>query len=202
MYFNDEKNNTSLDKELSDKTIMTKLKENLKKIIIGIILLLLLIIAIIFIVRMFKNRITFKLNGDNPIELSVGETFVDPGYIATDRKGTDISNDVQIVGNVDTTQKGTYKITYTLRNKKLTRVVNVGETIINLDGQEIIYLKLNEKYTEPGYTCIDSIDGDITDKVKVTNDIDSSKKGAYKVIYEVTNSKNITTTKSRVIIIE
>lgn len=207
MYFNDEKNNTSIDKELKDKTILSTLKKNIKKIIIILLVLILLIGLIFVIIGLFKNRITFKLNGDIYIKLTRGEEYVEPGYIATDKNGLDISNEVITAGEIDTSKVGLYHITYKLRNKKIQRTIRIvepeaGKTAINLKGEETIYLNIGQKYEEPGYICIDSIDGDITDKVNVTNDIDTSKTGLYKVTYTVTNSTNITTTVNRVVIVK
>lgn len=207
MYFNDEKNNTSIDKELSNKTIFSSLKNNIKRIIIIAVSIIILIILLFLIISLFKNRINFKLLGDRYIQLTEGSDFVDPGYIATTKNGEDISDEVTIQSNLDSDEIGTYQIIYRLRNKTLQRTIRVieneaGKISIHLKGDDIIYIPINGIYDEPGYTCIDSIDGDITDKVIVTNTIDNEELGAYKVIYTVTNSTNITTTVSRVVIVK
>lgn len=62
--------------------------------------------------------------------------------------------------------------------------------IIELNGNNIITIKMNEEYEEPGYRALDSKDGNITKKVKVINNINYSVPGTYEVIYEVTNSRN------------
>lgn len=203
MYFNDGKNNTSIDKELGEKTILSILKRNLKKIIIFGIILLIIILLIIWFIKFLNNRVTFKLLGDSYITLNTGEEYIEPGYIATNNKGVDISNQVITSGTVDTSIPKLYEIIYRLNNKKLSRKVKVIDNpVITLEGDEIVYLSLDEEYKEPGYTCIDSIDGDITSKVLVTNDINISKRGAYKVIYTVTNSANITATTTRIVVIK
>lgn len=60
---------------------------------------------------------------------------------------------------------------------------------IELIGNNIINLKMNEDYIEPGYKATDSEDGDITKKVTVTNNINYDIPGTYEIMYEVTNSK-------------
>lgn len=60
---------------------------------------------------------------------------------------------------------------------------------LNLVGDNIIYLKIGEEYSEPGYEAKDSLDGNITKQVKVTNNINYDIPGTYEVIYSVTNSQ-------------
>lgn len=72
---------------------------------------------------------------------------------------------------------------------------------INLIGDKTIKLKLNEEYKEIGYTS-KYFNEDLTSKVKVTNNIDTSKVGSYSVTYKVKSSKSfLTTTVSRNIIV-
>ncbi|MGL6186372.1 MAG: glycosyl hydrolase family 18 protein [Clostridium chrysemydis] len=50
-----------------------------------------------------------------------------------------------------------------------------------------------------GVTASDKEDGDLTSKIKVTGSVDNSKLGDYTITYSVTDSKNETTTQTRVI---
>ena len=56
---------------------------------------------------------------------------------------------------------------------------------ITLSGDETIYLYRNEEYIEPGFGAKDSKGNDITDKVKVENNIDITKSGEYEVKYSI-----------------
>lgn len=62
---------------------------------------------------------------------------------------------------------------------------------ITLKGNKIITINLNENYKEIGYKAFDTKDGDITNKVKIKNNVDSSKEGSYEIIYSVKNSDGI-----------
>ena len=64
-----------------------------------------------------------------------------------------------------------------------------------------MYLEVGEKYTEPGYRVYDSVDQNLTEKVKVTSSVDTSKIGTYQVMYSVVNSRNKTTNVKRTIIV-
>jgi len=60
---------------------------------------------------------------------------------------------------------------------------------ITLKGDNIIYIKTNKKYIEPGYKASDELDGDITDKVEIENNINYDIPGTYEIIYRVENSR-------------
>ena len=73
---------------------------------------------------------------------------------------------------------------------------------IELKGNNIINIKINEEYKEPGYKALDFKDGNITDKVKIKNNIDYNSPGTYEITYEVTNSQNKTFSIKRYVNIE
>jgi len=53
-----------------------------------------------------------SLKGKQFIQLSVGQTFVEPGYLSIDQDGSDLNDSVQILGSVNINQKGIQEITY------------------------------------------------------------------------------------------
>src|SRR5699024_1472138 len=53
------------------------------------------------------------LNNDTPIELEVGETYEEPGATAEDNVDGDLTDDIEITGDVNTNKVGDYTITYT-----------------------------------------------------------------------------------------
>lgn len=59
--------------------------------------------------------------------------------------------------------------------------------IINLKGQESLFITLNSQYLEEGYIAMDNCDEDLTDKVRIIGDVDTSKPGVYNLTYEVTD---------------
>lgn len=70
---------------------------------------------------------------------------------------------------------------------------------ITLTGNHIITLNIGEKYNEIGYEATDEKDGNITQNVKIENNIDYNKPGTYEIIYTVTNSQNNTISEKRFI---
>ena len=141
-----------------------------------------------------ENNYYFRLNGALELTLYVGEEYVESGFEARDFQNIDVSNDVLITGNVDTSKAGTYKITYSLvieqeNSITLTRTINVVERdpddiAIRLNGSEIFFLPINALYKEQGAVAFLE-DVDISEDIKITNNINNKQIGIYEVIYEV-----------------
>ena len=70
-----------------------------------------------------------------------------------------------------------------------------------LKGPTTVYFEVGGKYSEPGYSAIDKLDGDISNKVEIDGDIDFNKSGTYSIQYKVTDSNGYTTKISRKVVI-
>jgi len=73
-----------------------------------------------------------SLLGDNPYVVYQGTEYREPGYKAQDNADGDITDRVQVSGNVDVNQPGEYTLTYTVRdnagnNSSANRIVRVLE---------------------------------------------------------------------------
>ncbi|MGI6434174.1 MAG: fibronectin type III domain-containing protein [Syntrophomonadaceae bacterium] len=143
------------------------------------------------------------LLGEAIMNLTVGDTFTEPGYTATDDVDGDITDNVAVGGDrVDTNIVGTYTITYNVIDAagnaapEVSRMVNVtaGELdttapVITLLGDTVIDLTVGDTFIEPGYTATDDVDGDITDNVAVGGDtVDTSRTGTYTITYNVSDA--------------
>jgi len=204
MYFNDSKEDTNIDAEFEDRKIFDFNKLKISLIIVFAIIILIIIIVII---NNNKNKYFITLKGESEITIYEGSTYEEPGYIAYDNKKNDLTSKVTINGSVNSSTIGSYVITYSLHNTKTARTINVVKkpeaiTYIYLNGNKSMHLKIGTKYTEPGYTANDTIDGDITNKVIVKGTVDTAKKGIYEITYTVTNSKGKTTSETRTVTVE
>lgn len=56
---------------------------------------------------------------------------------------------------------------------------------IHLLGDHTVYLTCGEEYTEPGWTAIDNVDGDLSDRVTVSGQVDKYRAGTYQLSYTV-----------------
>ena len=205
MYFNNNKGETNIDAEFENKKSFDLKKFKIPLIIIGISLLLAVIIVIV--TSNGSKEEFIELKGKSEMTIYKGDSYTEPGYMAFDNKRRNLTKKVTIVGTVDTNTIGTYTITYSLPKITKTRTVNVikkseGITYIHLKNNTTIHISKGEEYIEPGYIAIDDIDGDITNQVITTGQVDTTKEGIYRKNYTVTNSIGKTTTVTRVIIVE
>lgn len=169
--------------------------------------LILFTIIFLLLVSLILNKPFIKLNGAKTLELKIGEKYQEPGVKVTTLLGNS-NKKVSITGNVDTLKAGTYQIHYQVQYMNATiskyRTVKVNDTIaptLELNGDEVVYVVENTNYEEPGYQAIDNNDGNITKKVKVTNNVDTKKIGTYHITYQVKDQANNKVEKKRTVIV-
>ncbi|MBR6405184.1 MAG: DUF5011 domain-containing protein [Lachnospiraceae bacterium] len=68
---------------------------------------------------------------------------------------------------------------------------------LTLGGEIRMYLPVGTPYTEPGYSAVDDVDGDITDRVQVSGGVDSNAEGIYTLTYSVADQEGNTAAASR-----
>ncbi len=59
---------------------------------------------------------------------------------------------------------------------------------LKLNGEKYLYVKLNSEYQELGATAIDNCDGDITNNIKISGEINTKEVGEYRIFYKVEDS--------------
>ena len=136
------------------------------------------------------------LAGDSEMTVEAGTEFSDPGYTAEDNYDGDVTDKVSVDGDVDTKKCGDYTLTYTVSDSSENesqeeRIVHVADTTapqITLSGNENTYVQIGSTYEEPGYTAQDNCDGDVTDDVKTSGKVDTSKEGQNTIKYTVSDS--------------
>lgn len=82
---------------------------------------------------------TITLRGSTVVEINAGTQYTDPGYSATDAKGTDITASVTVSGNINTNVAGTYTLRYSVTDSygnsaSKTRTIRVKSTYVALQG--------------------------------------------------------------------
>lgn len=210
MYFNDKKEDTNIDSEFKDnkKISFDFSKINLKKLLLAVGIIAVIVVIILVIVSLTGNKDDYVivLSGDERVTVGLNKTYNEPGYKAYDKNKNDVSNQVEVTNNIDTSKKGEYEVLYSIGKINKVRYVTVTEiseeTFIYLKGDvNALYLEVGEKYNEPGYEVFDNIDKDLKGKVKITGNVDTSKVGTYRLTYSVVNSRNVTTTTTRTVIV-
>lgn len=207
MYFKENKD-TNIDdefKEINKKKKQDEYKRKMKLIVpitIGAIVLILLIIFLIV-----RKKYFLTLEGSEEMAIYQGTSYIEPGYSAYDNKKNTYNDQVIVTGEVNPNEIGTYTINYKFHKKSINRVVSVVEkpavtTIIHLNGDQRMSIGVGATYVEPGYSVVDAIDGDLTNSVHVNSNVNTSKRGTYNIIYSVVNSSGVTTTKTRIVVVE
>ena len=74
------------------------------------------------------------------------------------------------------------------------------EIQFNLKGTSTMVLYINQEYNEPGYEAINEYGNDVSNRVIVVGNVDTSKAGIYEINYKLTIN-NVTYVKTRTITI-
>lgn len=124
----------------------------------------------------------------------------DLSYIALDNYDGDITKNVKkkiagdelVLSVFDSSNNETVK-------KIQYKVIDEEAPTISLNGKKNIYINLNEQYYEYGAKAYDSCDGDISDKITITNEVNTSAVGKYKVIYNIVDSAGVSSKAERTV---
>ncbi|NBU86669.1 MAG: DUF5011 domain-containing protein [Verrucomicrobia bacterium] len=138
------------------------------------------------------------LFGSSTINLVLDEAYKEPGFEAIDNLDGVITSHVEIKGEFNSSQPGEYELYYSVEDKAGNRSASFKRTVIvsnkdrsppqlSLVGSSVIVLNIEEKYEELGYEAMDNKDGNITSRVVVDGQVDSSVAGAYVLNYFVTD---------------
>ncbi|MFA5603839.1 MAG: immunoglobulin-like domain-containing protein, partial [Bacilli bacterium] len=150
------------------------------------------------IVEVVAPKVTLTLNGDDPLEMYVNETYNELGAVAIDEIDGDISHLIEITSDVIPGIVGNYTVEYKLisnygAEEAITRRVNVvaPEVILTLNGNELIEIFVGDKYQELGAKAIDDVDGDISHLIKVTGNLNTNIVGEYQLEYVVISNYGV-----------
>lgn len=70
----------------------------------------------------------------------------------------------------------------------LLTVEDTTAPVITLQGDNPLLLGLNEDYVESGASALDACDGDVSDRLTITGDVDPTVEGSYTVVYEAVDA--------------
>ena len=171
------------------------------------------------------------MNGNNPANLSVGDTYSDLGATITGPAGdTNLGISASVDGgaattpaqvSLDTSAAGTHTIVYSATDQHgvigtATRTVIVAgrdatsspgrptdatAPVVTLHGDATVALTVGDAWTEPGATATDDTDGNLTSDIIETGSVDTSTAGAYTLTYSATDAAGNTRSATRTVIV-
>lgn len=132
-----------------------------------------------------------------------GQEYQEEGFVAEDNYDGDITANVKRDVKEDTVY---YTVSDSSGNTtQVQRPIKYGDVtapVLTLKGEATITIKAGSKFTDPGFTATDNVDGDISDKVTVSKDHNTNKAGTYTITYTATDSYGNTATATRTLIVE
>lgn len=144
-------------------------------------------------VKVVASSCAYKLTGNNPLKVSLGDDFVEPGF-----EVKDINNKVikgASTGAVDTSVIGDYTLTYkgeSCKNAQTRKVQVVGGTCsYTLSGDNPLMMIVGDTYNDAGVSVKDSKQNTVTSTASGT--VDTSTAGDYTVTYKGVGCDNTIT---------
>ena len=140
-----------------------------------------IVVTLLFLIILFLSlfNININLNGSPKETIEYGDTYTEQGATAAFNTpaSKNVPLNVTIKGSVDSSKLGTYHIHYkakkgifSVQKSREVKIVDTKAPIIELNKIDGFYPKTGETYQEEGFTATDNYDGDITSKIKRTED--------------------------------
>lgn len=147
------------------------------------------------------------LKGDSDIAVNIGSDFKDPGFTASDDVDGDLTEAVTVSGEVNGHKNGSYVLKYHVEDssgnifetERKVKVADLSAPTIKLNGESSSYIKVGTSYSDPGFTANDNVDGDLTSKVSISGNVNTSKMGRNAITYTVTDTAGNTTKVTRTV---
>lgn len=150
------------------------------------------------------------LTGPSDVVIECGEFFIDPGAVAFDSLGNDISNEIIVTDNVNYSSPGTYTIEYQVTETEnhpalyAVRNITIQDTkppILILIGPPQITIPCGSTWTDPGYIAFDQCSLNNIE-VNVTGSVNTLSTGTYVITYTAYDENELSSTLTRSIIVD
>lgn len=156
----------------------TKTRHPLKKRSTLLMLIALMIAAAAALLFLLDYNYGLTLRGDKHVTTELGEKYEDQGVWSPFAKTEN---------RVNTRKAGRYLVIYTLRGKRVARVVTVvdpGDLVLGLKGSKIQIVKQGDPYVENGAFVIDRESGALDGScISISGGVDTDRTGDYTIRY-------------------
>lgn len=193
-----------MEKDLKGKNVSrsekySKNKSNKKKIIFICSIIVILITLILFILYYLFGgnylKIT-KSSNNKEIEVLVGNNDYEKVDVTCNFFNKKLSNkELKIVKNIDVNKLGKQEVEYECKKSFFKKniiikynVVDKEAPVLEVDSEDSVSIYVGDEYKEPSVKATDNYDGDITDKIEKTGEVNNQKDGTYEINYSVKDS--------------
>ena len=147
------------------------------------------------------------ITGNSPLTWAHGTAYSDPGATAVDGVSGDITGDLDVQVNVDSSVVRTHSVSFAVADAvgneaSATRIVDVTDQsspVITLLGSNPLTMVEDDAYTESGATASDAVDGDLSGAISISSSVDNTTPGIYSVDYLVADAAGNTANASRTV---
>lgn len=128
------------------------------------------------------------LVGEKEVTICPSSTYQEEGYQAVDQYDGDLTEKVE---RIEALNEIKYKVhdsshNVQIESRKIKREDVISPTI-TLNGSSYLYQVVGSTYQEQGVQVFDNCDSDLSSKVKIEGDVDTSKEGVYTLTYTVSD---------------
>ncbi len=134
--------------------------------------------------------------GAKEVILEKGDEYKELGAAAYDNVDGDLTDSLEIIGNVLTTKPGEYRIYYLSVDKlgntsnsefRTVQVIDTKKPVIKLLGSATIRIEAGKSYLDPGASVTDYGDGDVSERLAVSGEVNTNILGEYSLIYKASD---------------
>ncbi len=132
-----------------------------------------------------------------------GSTYQEEGFTATDDYDGDLTAQVH---RVETRDAVIYTVTDSSGNQaSVTRKILYNDPVppeLTLTGESLFIINAGDDFQEPGYTASDNCDGDLTDQVEISGQVNTFRAGRYTLTYTAKDSYGNAVSQTRVVFVK
>ena len=164
-----------------------------KSLVVTLIVILVILLFVLGFLVLGGNLLTLKVLDEEALEAPYqGEKYEYPKVECT---FLGLKANAELTKKIDLNTMGEQEAEYTCSKfifKSVKKVkIKVMDKIppeIKLNGNSETYVYVGRKYLELGAKATDNMDGDVSDKISITGEVDGNTIGKYEIKYTVTDS--------------
>jgi PKD repeat protein len=163
------------------------------------------------VIKQSTKAPVINLIGLDTLRIEQGSSYADAGAIALDAIEGDISSDMVITSDLDSSQPGIYFVKYEVTNasglkaapKTRWILVTIDQTapVLSLVGNQNDTVEVNTTYVDLGATAIDAVDGNISAAITVIGSVNTKVLGTYVLTYTVMDAQGNKSTIQRNVVV-